>query len=71
MLSLTRAIWLPDAVSDTDAKAYYEQRKDNYGKPEKRELRQMVFLNEEDALLPHAIVSARVRLSTTLPKIAA
>ena len=39
----------PDTVSDADAKAYYEQRKDSYGKPEKRELRQMVFPNQEEA----------------------
>ena len=39
----------PDAVSDADAKASYEQRKDSFGKPEKRELRQIVFPNEADA----------------------
>ena len=30
-------------VSDADANAYYEQHQDNYGTPEKRELRQIVF----------------------------
>ena len=39
----------PDTISDTDAKTYYEQHKANYGKPEKRELRQIVFPNTEDA----------------------
>ena len=39
----------PGAVSDADAKAYYEQRKSNYGKPEKREVRQIAFPNEEEA----------------------
>jgi peptidyl-prolyl cis-trans isomerase D len=58
VLSLTPGdLAKPDAVSDVDAKAYYEQRKDNYGKPEKRELRQMAFPNEEDA------AAARDRIS--------
>jgi peptidyl-prolyl cis-trans isomerase D len=39
----------PGAVSDTDAKTYFEQHKDVYGKPEKRELRQIVFPKPEDA----------------------
>lgn len=39
----------PDEVSDADAKTYYEQHKDAYGKPEKREVRQIVFPNEADA----------------------
>ena len=39
----------PDTVSDADAKAHFEQRKDSYGRPEKRELRQMVFPNQEEA----------------------
>ena len=39
----------PDTVSDADAKAYFEQRKDSYGRPEKRELRQIVFPNAEEA----------------------
>jgi peptidyl-prolyl cis-trans isomerase D len=43
------ALAKPDAVSDADAKAFYEQRKDSFGKPEKRELRQIVFPNEADA----------------------
>ena len=38
-----------DTVSDADAKAHFEQRKDSYGRPEKRELRQMVFPNQEEA----------------------
>ena len=39
----------PDAVTDTDAKAYFEQHKDSYGKPEKREVRQIVFQKPEEA----------------------
>ena len=58
VLSLTPGdLAKPDAVSDADAKAYYEQRKDNYGKPEKRELHQMAFPNEEEA------AAARDRIS--------
>ncbi len=50
LLSLTpAALAKPDAVSDADAKAYYEQHKDAYGTPEKRELKQMVFPNAEEA----------------------
>jgi len=36
-------------VPDADAKAYYEQHKDDYGTTEKRELRQIVFSNADDA----------------------
>ena len=39
----------PDAVTDSDAKAYFEQHKDSYGKPEKREVRQIVFQKPEEA----------------------
>ena len=39
----------PDTISDADAKAYFEQRKANYGKLEKRELRQIAFPSAEDA----------------------
>jgi peptidyl-prolyl cis-trans isomerase D len=39
----------PDAITDADAKAYFEQHKDSYGKPEKREVRQIVFQKPEDA----------------------
>jgi peptidyl-prolyl cis-trans isomerase D len=39
----------PDQVSDADAKAYYQQRKAQYGTPEKREVRQIVYPNAEDA----------------------
>ena len=37
------------AVSDDDAKAYFAPRKESYGKPEKRELRQIVFPNADEA----------------------
>jgi peptidyl-prolyl cis-trans isomerase D len=43
----------PDAVNDADAKAYYEVHKGNYGTPERRELRQMVFPKPEDAAAAH------------------
>jgi peptidyl-prolyl cis-trans isomerase D len=50
LLSLTPAdIAKPDTVSDADAKAYYEQHKNSYGTPERRELRQIVFPNAQDA----------------------
>jgi peptidyl-prolyl cis-trans isomerase D len=39
----------PDAVTDADAKTYYDQHKSNYGVSEKRELRQIVFPNPEEA----------------------
>lgn len=39
----------PETVSDADARAHFEQRKDSYGKPEKRELRQIVFPNLDEA----------------------
>ena len=39
----------PDAVTDADAKAYFEQHKDSYGKLEKREVRQIVFQKPEEA----------------------
>jgi peptidyl-prolyl cis-trans isomerase D len=39
----------PETVSDADAKAYYEQHKDSYGAPERREVRQIVFSNDADA----------------------
>ena len=38
-----------DVVSDEDAKAYYEQRKNDYGTAERREVRQIIFPNAEDA----------------------
>ena len=37
-------------VSDEDAKKVFEQRRDKLGTPEKREVSQMVFPNEEEAL---------------------
>ncbi len=44
-------------VSDDDARKVYEQRKDKFATPEKREILQMVFSNAEDA------ASARARLT--------
>ncbi len=39
----------PDSIPDADAKANYDQRKDSFGSPEKRELKQIVFPKPEDA----------------------
>jgi peptidyl-prolyl cis-trans isomerase D len=39
----------PETISDDEAKANYEQRKDSFGSPEKRELKQIVFPKPEDA----------------------
>jgi peptidyl-prolyl cis-trans isomerase D len=36
-------------VSDADARRYYEDHRDRYGSPEKREVRQIVFPNAEEA----------------------
>ena len=36
-------------MSDADAKTYFEQRKDSYGKPERRDVRQIVFPNAQEA----------------------
>ncbi|HEX3438899.1 MAG TPA: SurA N-terminal domain-containing protein [Pseudolabrys sp.] len=38
-----------DEVSDADARAFYDQNKASFGKPEQRELRQIIFPNEADA----------------------
>jgi peptidyl-prolyl cis-trans isomerase D len=43
----------PDAVSDADAKTYYELHKSSYGTPERRELRQIVFPKPEEADAAH------------------
>ena len=44
MLPLTPAeLAKPDTVTDADAKAYYEQHKNSYGTPERRELQQMIL----------------------------
>jgi peptidyl-prolyl cis-trans isomerase D len=36
-------------ISDDDAKAYYEQRKSDFGTAEKRHLRQIIFANADEA----------------------
>jgi len=43
----------PDAVSDADAKKYYEQHKASYGTPERRDLHQIVFPKPEEATAAH------------------
>jgi peptidyl-prolyl cis-trans isomerase D len=43
----------PDAVSDADAKTFYELHKSNYGTPERRELRQILFPKPEEADAAH------------------
>jgi peptidyl-prolyl cis-trans isomerase D len=48
------------AVSDDDAKKLYDQRRDQLGKPEKREISQMVFPNMEEA------TAARNRIASGL-----
>jgi peptidyl-prolyl cis-trans isomerase D len=54
MLSVTPAdLAKPDTVSDADAKADYDQHKDKYGSPEKRELHQMVFPDLTAAAAAH------------------
>jgi peptidyl-prolyl cis-trans isomerase D len=50
LLSVTPAAlaaW--ESVSDEDAKTYYEQHANNFGTTERRELRQIVFPNMQDA----------------------
>ena len=54
LLSLSPAdIAKPDAVSDADAKSYYEQHKNSYGVPERRQLHQIVFVNPDEAAAAH------------------
>jgi peptidyl-prolyl cis-trans isomerase D len=45
-------------ISDDDAKALYEARKVQYSTPEKRDIQQIVFPNEEDAKVAAAKVAA-------------
>ncbi len=40
-------------MPDADAKTYYEQHINNYGTPERRELRQIVFPNADEAAAAH------------------
>lgn len=47
----------PESVSDADARKYYDEHKDSYGRPERRELRQMVFPNEQEAAAAQARIS--------------
>ena len=54
LLSMSAAdLAKPDAVSDTDAKNYYELHKASYGTPERRELRQIVFPQADEAAAAH------------------
>jgi len=43
------AIAQPQDVSDAEARKYYEQHRSEFGTPEKREVKQIVFPNAEDA----------------------
>ena len=43
------AIANPDAVSDADARKYYDRHKSDYGTPEKRDVKQIVFPKAGDA----------------------
>jgi peptidyl-prolyl cis-trans isomerase D len=45
-------------VSDADARKLYEQRRDKLGTPEKREVSQMVFPNEEEAMAARNRIAA-------------
>jgi len=55
LLSLTPAdVADPAKISDADTKAYYEQHKENYGTPERREVEQMVFPNAGEAAAARA-----------------
>jgi peptidyl-prolyl cis-trans isomerase D len=47
-------------VSDEDAKKLFEQRRDRIGTPEKREVSQMVFPNEADALAARSRITGGV-----------
>jgi len=53
----------PDAVSDADAKTYYEQHKASYGTPERRELHQIVFPNPEEAAAAHERIAKGASLA--------
>ncbi len=54
LLSLAPAdIAKPDSVSDAEAKTYYDQNTGNFGSPERREVRQIVFANPEEAAAAH------------------
>jgi len=53
----------PDAVSDADAKIYYEQHKASYGTPERRELHQIVFPTPEEAAAAHERIAKGTRLA--------
>jgi peptidyl-prolyl cis-trans isomerase D len=55
-----------DAISDADAKAYYEQHNDSYGTPERRELHQMVFANADEA----AAARERIAKGLSFPDLA-
>jgi peptidyl-prolyl cis-trans isomerase D len=54
LLSMSAAdLAKPDAVSDADAKNYYDLHKASYGTPERRELRQIVFPQADEAAAAH------------------
>jgi peptidyl-prolyl cis-trans isomerase D len=64
LLTLTPSdIAKPDAVADADAKTYYEQNKGSYGTPERRELRQIVFPNEQEAAAAHERIAKGLSFS--------
>jgi peptidyl-prolyl cis-trans isomerase D len=46
----------PDQVSDADTKNYYEDHKNNYGKPEKRDVHQIVFQKPEEAAAARELI---------------
>ncbi len=68
VLALTPAILArPDDVSETDARALYDQVKEvRFGSPERRTLQQIVFPSDADA----GAASARIKAGTTFADIA-
>jgi peptidyl-prolyl cis-trans isomerase D len=66
LLSLTPAdVARWETVPDADARKYYDAQKDEYGTPERRQLRQIVFPKKEDA----QAASERIKAGTSFADI--
>jgi peptidyl-prolyl cis-trans isomerase D len=64
LLSLTPAeVARWETVPDADARKYYDAQKDEYGTPERRQLRQVVFPNKEDAQAAYDRIKAGTSLA--------
>ena len=61
----------PAEVSDADAKSYYAQHKAQYGRPEKREVRQITFQKPEEAASRARENHRKAKASATSPRRAA